>query len=630
MKLHHILTNDSVDPGSSSPTVGLLYSPGDLFGQKRIEMLVGPMSLENILPVRFTQEQIDPERTMIYGHWHIAGAWEPCPGVKPDSILDLTIPRQPRLPPEQSLLNSIPHTNRIDQDRFDLLTQLHSEPELHDFVLTSLPLSSHEDMIKAAELWGGIVLKPRQEESKEEPVLLELQQNGWRCTSFFDKTEMDQSGFIHWLMKYLNRNWMIQPFLKTSTAQGRSFALEVTVQQRHDGAWMVPAVHCLMANESPFACLDACAEYLGDPFSHLWDDIVFPSSLKNTISLRTLIQCFANILATRLASRFGPLTSALGFKILLDKNMIPRLANITVRPKAPAKPARNLDFFKHLSKLLRRLPVHYIPPPIFPLAVHKKSEVTTIPSFGISVRSPIPVESVPDIADCGTQWLDVALSRGGRYLLSVIDEKYELLSDTSPFFLSIRLGMAAHDYDIPGVFDKLNAVEEYVGRGLILWSEVNYMRSVRVPLLQVQLDLALQCLNMRCPDMVWIDDLDLGLRSLSKSQRMNELILTVEWLDALCNKGVIRWWGVQCFNAKKPDVLKWIEYIADSAARYRNFKAICLRLEHYSEQYAILANKHQLSMVLLVKNQDEKESATKVYPGVSILMQWDPNGNVPC
>ncbi len=160
--------------------VGLLYQAGDVFAERRMDLLAGPMLLAGVRLVRFTSHEIVSGAPCVDGEWYLGGAWQACKGVKPRSILDLTPPKLPRSPGEASLLESVPHTRRIDSDRFELLAALQADPEFAGHVAPGRVIEQFDDVVAAEREWGALVIKSRADDKNVTPCMVERTATGWR------------------------------------------------------------------------------------------------------------------------------------------------------------------------------------------------------------------------------------------------------------------------------------------------------------------------------------------------------------------------------------------------------------------------------------------------------------------
>lgn len=601
------------------PSVGMLYTLGDPFSERRIELLIGPMLLDGLVPMRFLVQDIAAETLTVNGQWFREGIWQPCFGVRPDCILDLSQPGTPRTKDETTLLTGIPHSNRIDLDRWELLALMQNDDEFRAMILPTHELNSFQDFQAAATQWDCLVVKKRSEDAGDEPILLERQTHGWRLTAFFQTYQMDETTLQKWVADKCDGRWMLQKYLPTQSTDGRAYALQVTAQQRHDGAWMIPNLQCMIATESPFACLAAGAEHIGTPFTPLWENRVIPTSCKAYEGLGSRLQSLGVALSRRLQELTADRPLALGFKVLLDRDLNPFVANFTVRVAAPMRAARNLEFFKHMVECLRgMLATQPYPAPQSHWQASHVSPATPQPLQGISVRSLIKSEDIPTLLHAAPAWIDVSVSMGGRKLLHDIQG---LGIQTRPY-VSLRIGFAGSDaYQTELALPNVLGLVDYLGKGRLRLSEARFMRSIRTPLLQAQLDQAFALMPSMRPNLIWLEDIDLGLRGISETNRTKELENTVHWLDKLCADGAAGAWGLSLYNSNAADALALLAQITALAAANGFFSVIGLRAAQLNpERWSDTSRKQ--TVVLLVNTQAELQWVREKMPHASVLLNW--------
>lgn len=248
--------------------------------------------------------------------------------------------------------------------------------------------------------------------------------------------------------------------------------------------------------------------------------------------------------------------------------------------------------------------------------------------MGLSIRTPIREHDVLNILKSHPEWIDLSLGNGGRTLLRNIDSAFAKKQFSERPYLSLRLGMASNDAALhQSNIPRLNALEDYVGRGLLRWAETRYMRSARIPLLQFQLDHALSLTENRTGvDMLWIDDFDLGMRALPARRCAEELKNLVAWLDNLCADGLVRGWGVSLFNGQNGDARNWIEQLAHLRGDNSYCSSACIKVAHFNTQLFDLLSRVEIGIVLLAANEQEYDWAGRSMPDVPILMQWGTLG----
>lgn len=611
------------DVSSSARTktmVGLLYNSGDVFGERRTDMLVGPMLLANILPVRFTPEQIDAAGGSVSGECHQLGAWRPCIEVVPATLLDFSVPARSKAPKELALLSALPHSLCTELNRLELLQLLQQDQEFSNCILPSRPLNAPDDFFEVLALWGSLVMKSRFEDAEDWPVLIERQLDQWRLTEFFQQRDLTGADLRAWLQVHSNGRWMLQRYQPVAGVDGRAYALQITVQQRGDGAWMVPALHCMVATESPFACLAAAAEHIGTPFAPRWDNIVIPSDARTYPELNQRLQGLGVTLACRMQELLGGAPGALAFRVLLDTELNPWVVNIDVRAAAPTRAARNMEFFKYMAEFAIGLGRSTVQDGM----LHRGACQTPIelPRHGMAIRTALKPDDLEAAAHTQTHWVDVGLGQGGRSLLHRLVQMRTNRADVMPL-LSVRLGFVAHDAAIPTLgAARLNPLEDFAGKGLLRYSEIRLMRSVRRPLLQAQLNHALQVMQSQSPDLIWVDDLELGLRSLPADTRLSELKATAGWLEQVCEQGLSNGWGVCLFSARSPEVVGWFAQLLTITQSSRYFLALGLRGILPDARLCQMAEARGLKLVFLVAQPQEQQWVLEHYPRSSQLTLW--------
>lgn len=604
--------------------VGLLCSKDDAFGEVHSDLLVGPMLLTGITPVRFTNSDIDEQGRFIGGAYHADGRWKPCNGIEPISIIDLSLPYSPRIGTEDRLLKNIPHSKRIDLDRYELLDSVHGDETLKGHVAPCRPLEEVGDLLAALDQWNAVFIKCRQAGLASYPLLVRPDGRQWLVADPLEERRLDESQLRQLLEPLLGR-YFLQAYIPSLTPAGRPYALIATTQQRKDFAWMVPTVHCIVGTHPVFASLSAAGEYIGSPFVPVPPIPIFGESGKAPppgLSIR--IQGIVIVVARRIEELIGGHPGALAFTLLLDQALNPVVVDIDTRPLAPHRAARNLEFFRHfasfslgLEKQQAVLPARRPPAGL--------ATAGPLPSRGISIRSQISEAEAVALARRPPAWLDIALGYGGRCLLSEVAAHVDAGGTQNKPLISLRLGAASNDSACATrSILRLNGLEEYLGRGLLRWPEARFMRSIRKPLLAAQFELASSIMGGTVADLILIDDFDLGMRPLPENERASVLQATVDWLDQICTRGYAGRWGVTLSNARAPEVTDWLEVLVQLASAHRLFSCLCVRAGTFGDAFAHMLAGSQVAVVVLAFGDDDIAWAARNHPDFPVLSAWNP------
>jgi hypothetical protein len=615
---------DVASRNQARASIGILYSAGDVFGERRTEMLVGPMLLANILPVRFTPEQIDASGKSVNGEYHEHGSWRPFRASTLTALLDFSLPGRSRKSEELALLSAVPHSLCIDSNRLDLLQMLQQDQEFSWCIAPCRPLNSADDFFEALELWDAIIVKSRFGDVQDSPVLIERQLDQWQLTEFFQKSTLTETDLSEWLKTHSDGRWMLQRYQPTNSVDDRSYAMNITVQQRGDGAWMVPTLQCMVATESPFACLAAAAEHIGTPFVPLWENRVIPTQLQAYKGLSQRLLGLGVTLARRLQELLGGAPGAIAFRVLLDAELTPWIVNIETRAAAPTRAARNLEFFKLMVEFGIGLGSSSDQNELeIPAGAQTKTvDPISLPKQGLAIRSALKPEEIEAVAHTQASWMDVGLGQGGRSLLHRLIQ-LRANADDANLLLSVRLGFVTYDAAIPALAaERLNPLEDFAGKGLLRYNELRNMRCARQPLLQEQLHKALQVMQPQRPDLIFVEDIDLGLRSLPNEERLPALKATVSWLEDVCLSGQSRYWGVCLFSSRSQDAVDWFEQLLALTQPCQSFFALGLRGIKPDARICQLTMKRGLKLVFHVADTYERQWVGEHYPESSQLTPW--------
>ncbi len=610
------------------PTVFVLFTSDDPFSVQRSEMLVGTMVLAGVRYGRFTARDIDSATLKVRARIWESSHWVHSDDLLPDAILDFSLAGTPRTPQEAALLSTIPHSSRIDLDRYDLLNLLARDRDFEDHIAPILLLTDTVDVQKKLSEWGPVILKSSTE--KEQPSLIVVPEGGkWRIHEPFANRIVNETELHALIRERLNSRFFLQRFLPSRNPQGRQTILHLTLQQRGDGCWMTPDIRGVLATDGLFASLNAGGEFEGMPFKV--DDFCPPLSNPKTdlLKLNNTVQRLGAAAARRLQELLPGPCATLGFSVAFDHQSQPWVVSVTPRPVAPRRPGKNMEFFRHLTQFALGLAK---PRTAAPWPTPRRYPVRlSLPTTGMTIMGQILPEQIEPFLASKPQWVDLGVGNGGRALLAALGKQAEISNPGSmaPFpFISVRLGIATSDIirDPQSERSKIKATEDYIGGGILRHYESVLMRSIRVPLLQAQLEHGLRELNGHPLDLLWLEDPDLGVRPLKPEERSRELHQTAAWFDNLCAIGQAGSWGVILFNPAHPASLDLLQKLHEFSGSERCLSHVGVRGASVPALLNVKLEEYGLHPVLIVRHLDSDElSMTQNQPKeASRLLQWRP------
>lgn len=542
--------------------VGLLYSKGDAFGLKRSELLLGPSLLANQHLIRFTAEDIDSATLEVTGEENHHGQWRSVNRSALDVMIDVSIPKTERTAAERLLLASLTHIPRIDLDRFDILTLLAQDAELRPFMLAMHSLDQFSDLVAAQQAWEWVAIKACARQEISTTVIVGKDQSGWRVYRAYEYHVLTDEQIQLWIESHFLQGFFMQAYVHGVTKEQKSIAFNLVVQQRDDGAWRTPVVRGVLATVGPLASLRAGGEFVATPLfqeDHAYFD--YPSLSKANKYLDMKLRRLAMVMAHRLVVLLNQPIGALGFKFTVDANLQPRLLTIQTRVSSQSGAGRHLEFYRHWVEFAAGL----VRGNVQPVVIHSADDAIetdiawSIPKQGYILRG-LDNERLLSL---NQSWIHLGLGFSGRAMLLGLNQTGLLARS----FLSIRLGYGLTDYLPTG--KNISALDDYLGSGILNWSESELMRSIRLPLLEKQWQQLSPFLDGKVPELIWLEEADLGLMSIEKQDAYDALTTVANWFEGMCQQGAARRWGISVFNVHNgysATILDWLEQCAHGYA----------------------------------------------------------------
>jgi len=258
------------------------------------------------------------------------------------------LPGISRTKKELTLLSQIPHSHRIEQDRFELLELLYSDPDFAHSVLEIHKLNSFDDLLKAEKSWQKVVIKPKTQ-TNHSLLIVEKKNNQWIVWEPFQKYSLSDTEMEKLVNSQLKETFYLQQFITAQAINGEALAFSLIAQQGKNKGWLTPITRAAIAVEGPIASLKAGAEFIGAPL--LIKEVPFLETYdKPGKHYNSELHKITLNICQKLEKLFANPPAAIGLKFAFDKDLKPKLLSINPRPKPQNRPGRHLEFYKFLSE----------------------------------------------------------------------------------------------------------------------------------------------------------------------------------------------------------------------------------------------------------------------------------------
>lgn len=599
-------------------TIGLLYSNNDDYSLLRSEMLVGPMLMANVNYVRFKASDIDAKTLRVKGQRYVQSKWVSTKPTKLNSILDLSLPKQKRTKSEKALLANTPHTLRIDLESFELLDFLSQSNEFKYNLPKHNELNNFEDIKEAIAKYQTIVIK-KKNDKQTEPILIlsQKEDNCWIIDAPYETKEITTSALRKLLIPRYNGNFFIQEFIEAKAYNNRALAFKIVVQERFDGAWISPIIRGVISTDGPIASISVGGEAIGTPLL-LKDNSFIKSETRSGIYLHVKLQKLSITIANYIKESFKGSPCALELKLGYDNKLRPYILSINSRASAPSMPGRTIEFYRHLTDHLIALSKSASNKQLKYTLQKNHHKLEKLPLEGSTIKNFIHPDNRQYIFDKPIKWIDLAIGFGGRTTLK------EISNLKKKPFLSLRIGNAQNDI-IKNVKPpkSLIAIEEFIGRGLIKWKEAEYMRSIRLPLLKDQLEKAQTSLQGLIPDIIFLEDADLGSYSLNSQSLKDELEKTFEWFEKLSQDGLTKAWGITLYNCRSKVSKEILTTIQELSGTKSHCKYLATPLNKLDPITLKVLKESDLISIVIPKNISNEELSQLNKDGIHTLLDWN-------
>lgn len=554
--------------------VGFLYSSGDNFSITRSELLVGPMILEGIDFFRFTQSDVADDLSVAAQRFQ-DNRWTSTSKIRLDALIDCSLVTEKRVENEVRLLNSIPSISSLKLDHYHALRALERDADFQGLLLPLMELKDYQTVLAARETWEKFAIKAKHPTNTSSIFIVEHQGSTWHVEEPNKVSELSK-GKMQALIEGLGDRYYLQKYKDSKARNGRSISFSLVAQQRRDGAWRQPVVRGAISTEGDIASLQAGAEFIGTPL--IFDEVPYfdyPSKYKSGNYINYKLQKAAVSLCRYLGDTFNHNLGAVGVKFGLDKYFEPFLFNVDLRTTSQSGPGKNLEFYKHLAEL-----AHYVARPhnninLPPSKAKPPRKNKEPPLSGASLRAKLSDEKADAVINGAYEWIDSSIGHGGREFMQRFARKDR--SQAASAFYSVRVGYAGSDRTGSAGLS-ISALEDYLGAGLLSYKESEHMRSVRKRLVNAQWNQIERALEGVRPDVLFLEDVDLGLRGIREDDYISTLRETTDYLQHLSENSLVGGWGVTFYNAKSSISRRAIAALKEMAKTRNKFNYVGVNL----------------------------------------------------
>lgn len=217
-------------------------NPLQFMAKERIDSLIKEAEKHQMTLAFFELDAVDFKTEMISASISESGTWVkktiPFPllvmnqsSTTPDNVKDLK--------KEQQLRQSVPFLSHLIDNKQTIYEQLKKHEAIEPFLIPSIPLRKQTDFFAFQKQHGSILLKPANSSKGKGIIVINKKAGGQYIVSEQNKQKSLSFTDVQATLNRLIRqgNYLIQPFIRSQTKDGRTFHLRVHVIRNANAEW---------------------------------------------------------------------------------------------------------------------------------------------------------------------------------------------------------------------------------------------------------------------------------------------------------------------------------------------------------------------------------------------------------
>jgi len=220
-------------PGQHNMLIGFLHRGGL---EQWSYAIMADIAAQGAEVMRFTSEDVDPEKRLIWGE-----VWQDSQWVKrrfryPDAVRNFEF----RDEAKDVILEHLPYSlgrHLRKNEQLDLLAKI---PNVASFIPVTLDLDDQVDVFSLVQKWGGVILKPARGRLGQGIVFIRRTGQQYELEEDGERKPIDQAAlqnYLHGFTERASRPYVVQQFAATTGPQDRYFNVRIIIQKSGDGDW---------------------------------------------------------------------------------------------------------------------------------------------------------------------------------------------------------------------------------------------------------------------------------------------------------------------------------------------------------------------------------------------------------
>lgn len=336
--------------------IGYLHHRKDPLKIRKLYAYAATSLMEGAELVYFSPKMVDLTNQVINGYMYKNGTWEKVITNLPDVIINAGSPMKlNHRKVVKKLKKLIPFTTHSIGNKLTVYRRLLRDGTFKDNLIPSHLIKNTNDVFTYLDKYGKVIFKPTNGHQGKNIVYLEKVNNEYHVkvhTNMEIFTKAQLTSFIEKSIK--QENYLVQPFIKSTTKAGLAFDFRIHTQKDGEGKWVICAIYPRIAKKG-----SVVANINSGGFTCTLDSFLRTEFEEKVNEVKQKLREFGLSLSKKLdelqISEYGELLDELGIDVGIDENGKIWVFEVNYRPGCPPIFYLELDVVRNAIRYAKYL-----------------------------------------------------------------------------------------------------------------------------------------------------------------------------------------------------------------------------------------------------------------------------------
>lgn len=231
--------------------IGYLHHRKDPLKSRKLYAYAAVSLMEGAELVYFSPKMVDLTNKVINGYMYKNGKWEKTVTKLPDVIINAGSPiKLKHRKVVKQLKQLVPFTTHSIGNKLAVYRRLYKDGTYKDYLIPSHLIKQVNDVFIYLERYGKVVFKPTNGHQGKNIVFIEKLENMYRVKIDTNRQLYSKEELVNLIdTRMKEENYLIQPYIKSTTKTGLAFDFRIHTQKDGEGKWVICAIYPRIAKK---------------------------------------------------------------------------------------------------------------------------------------------------------------------------------------------------------------------------------------------------------------------------------------------------------------------------------------------------------------------------------------------